>query len=179
MFGGRKRSNFYKTNYWVIWKSGKLDDNIIHVRHALRHSGRRQRQRRRTSSSAPRLTGCRTWLLAGLLTSQDHALAVYEPLQRRQLAAKSHWNSSRSQKMPGMSMSITAGRSKTSAKRSRAITPRNAMRACQGDRPSPTGSSECGLTHLNGTAYGTRPRFKVQMGDKLSAPSFERPEGHL
>ena len=46
MFGGQSLANFYKTNYWVGWKS-KNDDNIIQLSDTLYGtSGRRQQQRR-------------------------------------------------------------------------------------------------------------------------------------
>ena len=162
MFGGQSLANFYKTNYWVGWKS-KLDDNIIQLSDTLYGTAAEG------NDSGDGIFICPTFdspaergFSQVYSPANTTSFGVYEPLHNG-----GNWRLNwKVVSFPEDASSDVSGKVQNERKK---IAGNNAKKRDEGMKGTGRSySTKCGLTHLNGTAYEYPTEVQVQMGDKLS-----------
>lgn len=162
MFGGQSLANFYKTNYWVGWKS-KGDDNIIQLSDTL------YGEAAEGNNSGDGIFICPTFdspaergFSQAYTPPNTTTFGVYEPLHNGG-NWRLNWQIS---SFPEDASKDVSGKVQNERKK---IAGNNAKKRSQGMKGTGRAySTRCGLVNHNGRGYELPTEIQVQLGDTVS-----------
>ena len=161
MFGGQSLANFYKTNYWVGWKS-RNDDNVIQLSDTL------YGEAAEGNNSGDGIFICPTFdspaergFSQAYTPANTTSFGCYEPLHNG-----GNWRLNwKIDSFPEDASKDVSGKVQNERKK---IAGNNAKKRSQGMAGVGRAySTKCGLTHHNGQHYSLPAEIQVNLGDTV------------